>query len=315
MEKKTKYPKKNPIYLTCYTIRFKNQNGFIKIKDVFAPKNFKEEMSDFMTQYLGLTYENPEGNRILHLVQSLSLQSNLVSGVMKRGHNGQETDIEELVDGKAKTVNTVKYDQYNSIHFYFLICSPNEDSNYLIFMAQTYKQYGFKDIFVQSYKEYIRLKFGDDNLNCSINPLSIPQLFSNYLKKGDIRKLRFQKHTLSKNLENVIGESDNQNVKDYEVELTVRAKKKGFNRIKNIDFDTTKLVEVFDFGFEYDEAYADISLNGRERSINITHPEKFVATFDITDRVMLDSATNRPIYSELNKEAIAILKEEILINL
>lgn len=306
----------NPINLNCYTIRFnlKNQSEFSKIKDVFAPDNFKAQMSNFVKTYDTLAYQNDDKSRILYLAELLRVESDLISGVMKRGHNGQESDIDEIVKGKPNTVNSVKPSQFNSIYFYFLIFLPNADSDYLIFIAQTYKQYGFKDLFTESYKQYTKSRFAD-KYTCSINTLTVPKLFSKYIKDGDIRKLRFKSHSLPENLENILGNMDNKKVKDYEVELSIRAKREGFKNIKNIDFSKTAFVELYDVGFEYADVYADISINGRTRAINITNPEKFAASYDVTDRVSRNNDTQRPIYKDLDKEAIKILKEEILVNI
>jgi hypothetical protein len=308
--------KSDSVSLNCYTIRFnkKNKGEFHKIKDVFSPRTFLEEMSEFMTFVKSNAYSNVAKNRILYLVSKLNLDENIFSGVMKRGHNGQESDIDELVGDKPNTVNSIKSDQYNSIYFYFLLCLPKPNSEYMIFMAQTYKQYGFKDLFTEAYKKYIFVKYGEE-INVTINPLSLPKVFAKFIKEGDIRKLRFKKHSLPKFAENTLGENDNKNVKDYEVELSLRAKKQGFTGIKKIDFANVNLLELLDVGFDYDEAYADVSVNGRLRYINITHPEKFTATYDLSDRVNLDKVTKRPNYKELNSEALDILNTEIIINL
>lgn len=306
----------NPISLNCYTIRFreKNKTGFQKIKDVFNPNSFKKEMSHFLSSLEKFSFTNENNNRILYLTESLTLEDNIVSGVMKRGHNGQESDIDELVEGKANTISSVKSTQFNSIYFYFLIAIPDEKSDYLIFIAQTFKQYGFKDLFAQCYKQYIDIRY-NEQYNSVIYPLTIPKLFSKYIKEGDIRKLSFRKHSLPENAENLLGENDNKNVKDYEVEMSIRAKKQGFTGVKSINFETTSFVEVYDIGFEYDDAYADVSINGRKRILNITNPEKFTASYDITDKVKLQPQTERPVYKDLDNEAIKILKEEILLNL
>lgn len=306
----------NTLSLNCYTIRFnkKNVKEFLKIKDVFAPNDFQAEMSNLFKTYSEFAYSNEQNDRMLYLIEALSSSQNIFSGVMKRGHNGQETDIDELIDGKPNTISSVKSSQYNSIYFYFLLAEPNVNSDYLIFIAQTYKQFGFKELFEESYKSYINIRFGD-KYTCSIIPLSIPKLFSKYLKEGDIRKLRFRKHSLTKNAENLLQPEDNMNVKDYEVETSIRAKKQGFTSVKKINFETTAFVEVYDLGFEFDEAYADVSINGRTRILNITNPEKFTASFDITERVKLQPGTQRPIYTDLDAEAIKILNEEVLINL
>lgn len=304
-----------PLSLNCYTIRFneRNKNVFIKIKDVFKSSSFIEEMTLLSKKYKEFAFVNDNENRMLHLNETLSLQENLFTGVMKRGHNGQETDIDELLKGKPNTLSTVKSDHYNSIYFYFLLHLPNPETDYLLFMAQTYRQYGFKELFEESFKSYIKDRYNNE-VTCTISPLTIPKLFSKYIKEGDVRKLRFKKHSLPQNAENLLGPEDSKNQKDYELETSIKAKKKGFTGIKNIDFEKTTFVEVFsNLGIEYDEVYADISINGRKRVINITNPDKFTASFDITNQVSKEQGTQKPVFKEMNIEAIKILKEEILI--
>ncbi len=273
-------------------------------------------MKIFMDTYGAMSFTNDKRDRMLFLTDILSISETLASGVLKKGHSGQETDIDEIdEDNKPTTVGNVKHNQFNSLYFYFLLCLPKSDSDYMIFMAQSFKQFGFKDLFTASYKDYCKSKLGEE-YSVEISPLTIPSLFSKYLNQGDIRSLRFTNHNLPQNFENLIGEGDSPDPTDYEVDFVVRAKsRKGFKGIKNYDFQRTPFTEVFDLDIEYQNAYADISINNRKRSINITNPDKFTAVFDVTSQVRYEENSLKPIYTDLDTEAKKILSEEILRNI
>jgi len=308
--------KSDAISLNCYTIRFTEKNTTlpVTIKTVLNGRSFKQLMTEFERDYKALAYENDNRDRMIYMSETITKNDTIFSGVMKKGYNGQETDIDELVDGKPNTVSKVNADQYNSQYFYFLVALENESANYFVFLAQSQGVFGFKELFAESYRSYVNGRF-DNQYSCVISPITLPSLVSKYLKEGDVRKLRFVKHELTKNAENLLGENDNRDEKNYEVETSIRAKKQGFTGIKKMDLENSSFVEVYgDIGIEFDEAYAEVSIHGRRRSLNITSPDKFTASFDVSDRISLDPTTKKPDYPELDVEAIKILNEEIFKN-
>jgi len=321
------------INLNCYTIRFRKKRdtkNYLTIKEAFFNKDFKSIATEFIKSIDLQHYVSKLEERILYLSETLTFKSynpkntsttainqNIYSGVLKKGHNGHETYIDEFdkKKGKANTVNTVKRDQYNTIPFYFLLCCPDEDSTSLILLAQSYKQYGFKEVFEDAFIEHYKAKYSDDIL-VEMGTLSVASLFESYINQGSIRKLRFKKHTITPNIENAIGETGDAS-KNYEMEISIKAKKKGFLGVKQrISAENTSFLEVFKIdGFDYNEAYADVSVGGRKRVLNISDPSQFSASFDVTAKSNINKITNHPDFYKLDQESIAILLQEILPNI
>lgn len=307
------------INLNCYTIRFRKKNDtekFLTIKEVFGSKTFVEIVQDFVKTIDLRTFVNEKEDRILYLEKSLTLTSSIYSGIVRKGYNGQETYVDELKSNKANTVGTIKTDQYNSTPFYFNISYPTENSKCFLFVAQSYRQYGFKDLFEEAFKKFFRDNCSND-LVCEIGTLSIASLFEKYIKEGNIRKLRFKSHRLASNLENLLGEKDDKDNSNYEMELSILAKRQGFLGIKkSISFENSSFIETFQIdGFEYDEAFADVSFGGRKRVLNITKPENFSASYDVTAKAAIDKDTKHPNFEKLDMEAISIIMDEIVPNI
>lgn len=308
------------INLNCYTIRFRKKNNteeYLSINEVFGNKSFTIIMNEFVkTIDTQAFYLNDAANRILYLERSLTLSNQTYSGIIRKGYSSHETYIDDVKSRKVQTINKVQADQFSSTPFYFNLTMPSSDSKCFIFIAQSYKQYGFKEVFEDAFLNYFESSYSKD-FYCEFGTLSIASLFDKYIADGNIKKLRFRKHTLSKNLENILGEEDSKEKANYEMELSVIARKKGFMGVKKkISFKDSSFIETFKIdNFEFDEIFADVTLGGRKRVLNITKPSDFSASYDITDKAKLSASTNHPDFTSVDNEATSIIKEEIIPNL
>lgn len=318
---KQKKEKEVSIGLNCYVIRLRKKGeteNYLSITDAFGKKNFKTIMQDFIKTIDTKTYMNEEENRILYLDRIITIKDDLLTGILKRGYSGHESYVDEIKNAKANTINTIKRDHFNSTPFFFLVSQPTVDAKHFIFLAQSYKQYGFKEIFQEAFKGFVQASCPNDT-TCEIATLSVPALFNKLLDQGDLRKLRFKKHSLPKNYENVLDGNDDRDPANYEVEMSIRAKKKGFlgikTKMKSMKEDAL-FVEIVKFDdFNYDEAIADVSISGRKRTLNITRPSDFGASYDITDKSAVSKETNHPDFSKVETEALSILRDDIIPNL
>jgi hypothetical protein len=307
------------INLNCYLIRIRKKHEksqYLKIKQGFSNKNFNEIINEFIKYLDTRTYQNENRDRILYIDKSIANKKTYYSGVIKKGYNGQESYIDEIKASKANTINTIKANQFNSSPFYFILSQPDAESDYILFIAQSYKQYGFKDLFEEAFRKFYKEKYGT-NFLCEFTTLTIASLFDNYIREGSIRKLRFRKHKLTQNTENLLSEEDGEKPEDFIMELSIIAKKKGFmglkRNIKSTSGSFLETVKVDDF--EYDEVLADVSFAGRKRVLNISRPEEFSASFDVTEKACINAVTRHPDFGALNDEALKILQEEIMPNI
>lgn len=306
------------ININCYLIKFRKRNIkdlYYKVSEVFLNKTFPQIRQNLITFLETKTYKNDPGDRILYIDRIISTKDTYYSGVLKKGYSGQESYIDELTTNKANTVTTVYANQFNSSPFYFLLAQPEVNSTYLIFLSQSYKQFGFKELFEEAFKRFYKDTIGDDFI-CEFSTLSIASLFEKYINDGDIRKIRFKKHGLTQNTENLLSDEERTELENYEMELSVLARKKGFLGIKKkIITENSSFIETVKIqDFDYDEVFADVSFNGRKRVLNITRPEDFSASYDLTDKAEINPNTKHPNFDTLNKEVISLLMEEIIPN-
>lgn len=312
-----KVDKKNSISicLNCYKIRFAEKNkGIAKtVESVFGSKNLKPIIQEFIkTIDTKKVFKNKDQDRILYLKDTLKLSEidNFYIGVIMKGHNGPQTSIDELAGSQVKTVGTVSKDQYHCLPYLFLIYLNKEKPNDLIFIAQSYRQFGFKEVFEECFREFTNSK--SDSTTVKFNSLSIATLFEKHINDGFVKKLRFIKHGLEKNAESII-KGDSFDKGTYEMELSIKSRK-GFWGIKEeLKYDDASFIENVKIdGFEFSEAYADVYIAGRKRIMNVSRPKEFAAAYDITDKVEINLNTRLPDFKGIMNEAIDILNNDLI---
>jgi hypothetical protein len=305
------------ININCYTIRFRKKRDkaqFLTFNEVFPDMTFKEFIKQFVKTIDKKCFKNQNQDRILFLKNILKISDTSVSGVVKKGHSSHESYVEDVKDNKPVTVNTIRSDQFNSSPFYFSLSLPKVTNKTIIFLAQSYKQYGFKEVFEDAFKSFFR-SISTDEFICEFGTLSIAGLFKKYIQEGSIRKIRLRKYGLIPQVEDLVQDS-NYNPKDYEVEMSIKAKrsKKGFlKHLRDINFDNSSFVEIFKVdNFSYDDALVEISSGGRKRVLNFSDPGSFAASYDVTKKAGIDKITKHPDFNKLGDEAIQILNQEII---
>jgi hypothetical protein len=317
MDKVLDKSEKISINLNCYTIRFRkkgDKSTFYNYNEVFPQTAFEQLIQGFIKTIDTSCYKNNALDRIMSLQEILTFNSSNVSGVLRKGHSSHESYIEELNNNKPVTVNTIRADQYNSSPFYFSLTLPNPVGKVIIFIAQSYKQYGFKEVFEEAFVAFFKSMYGDEFI-CEFGSLSIASLFKKYVNDGSIRKLRLRKYGLIPQVEGIV-QDQNYDIKDYEIEMSIKAKRKKtdfLSHFRNMDFGQTSFVELFKVdNFIYDEALVEITSGGRKRVLNFSDPSSFAASYDVTKQAAINKSTKHPDFNALDKEAIQILHQEVI---
>jgi hypothetical protein len=303
------------ICLNCYAIRFneKRKTELKSISDIFGSIDIIKIAGEFIKTIDSKKYfKNQKEDRILYLKQTLhaNKNENIYSGVLMKGHNGAESTIDEIIGGKIETIGRIDKENFNCLPYFFLLYIDSNEPNHILFMAQSYRQYGFKEIFEEAFCKYIETR--NQELVVKFNPLSIASLFEKYISAGNINKLRFVKHGLLKNVESVL-KGDKYKKETYEMEMSIKSKN-GFLGIKeSMKYDNASFIEAVQIhDFPYDEAYADISVAGRKRVVNITKPSNFTASYDITNEIRINENTNLPVFEDIQLQALDILNNDLI---
>jgi hypothetical protein len=310
------------IVLNCYRVKFKPRGKpdghFLSIKDVFGTEHLGTIYQEFVkTIDKKSVFTSNDESRVLYLKETLdaSKSKNFVAGIVMKGHNGPETDIDELVKGEVKKVTKVSSEQYHCHPYFFLLYAKKENPNELLFVAQSYRQFGFKEVFEDSFKQFVN-NYTTANLTIQFNTLSIASLFEKYVTDGKVYKLRFIKHALSKQAEKVLMGDKPEKKDKYEMELSIKAPKGFFGIKQAIKYNDASFIEQVQIeGFEYEEAYADVIIGGRKRALNISRPSEFTAAYDITQQVEIDGKTKLPNFDDVLKEAKDVLENDLIPNL
>jgi len=193
--------------LNCYKIKFKEKgkpdDQNLSILEVFGVENLYTIYQAFIKQLDSKkVFKNKKEDRVIYLKETLqgSNSSNIFAGIVMKGHNGPETAIDEIVRGEIQTVGKVTSEQFHCHPYFFLLYMRKENPREIIFIGQSYRQFGFKEIFEEAFKSFV-------NNYCAVRPtvmfntLSVASLFEKYIQDGKVYKLRFIKHTLSSNVE------------------------------------------------------------------------------------------------------------------
>lgn len=313
------------VNLNIYVIRFKTKNAsdndLLKVNDVLGDKTFEQKMQD-LVRHFDTPYISGGNERILYFHRlDPEYKNNMLHGLMRKGISSEERYVEEVKKvgriRKATQIATISTNQYTSSHFFFSLCQPKKDDKGILFIAQSFKQYGFKEIFEESFKDYIS-KINPD-VRCFITQLSIPALYDKIIDESTIKKLTFKRHGLSPEFEDSFITESAEPGEEFEVSLSVQAKKSGFMGFKNTlktfkDKDTT-FMEVFPLEkFEYDDLSAEVFLGGKKRVLNMNRPQDLGTYYDITDEIEFDENTKHPVYDSIKKQAKAIINDDILPN-
>lgn len=303
------------ICLNCYRIRFYEKNKSVEktLESIFGTKSIKEIYNRFVkTIDTKKAFQNKLKDRILYLGKTLKVdeKESMILGQIMKGHNGPQTSIDELAGSSVKTVGTVSKDQYTCLPYLFAIYISKDEPKDILFIAQSYRQYGFKEIFEECFKAFVNLE--SQNTTVKFNSLSIASLFEKQVKEGFISSLRFIKHGLQKNVE-IVAKGDNNKEEEYETELKIKSTKGFLNIKKNLKYDDASFIEQIKIdGFDYSEAYADVIVGGRKRVMNITKPTEFSAAYDITEKVRIDKNTKLPNFNDVLNETVDILTNDLI---
>lgn len=303
------------ICLNCYRIRFnkKNTQKEKNVSDVFGTTSIVKIAQRYIKSIdLKKVFKTDDESRILYLNKTLQIDDtkNFFAGLIMKGHNGPQTNIDELVGSEVKTVGTVSKDQYHCLPYVFILYVNPDEPDSIIFIAQSYRQYGFKEIFEDSFKNFVEGESTDTSVK--FNFLSIATVFERNIQEGLIKGLRFVKHGLHKSAENVL-KGDKNPDSDYTVEMSIKSKSGFLGIKKDIKYDDASFIEQVKIdGFDYDEALADIIIAGRKRIINITKPLEFSTTYDITENVEIDPNTKLPNFNDVLVQALDILENDLI---
>lgn len=315
------------VNLVCYTIRFREKNSkadnHLFFSELF-PKGFINFAQEFIKSIELDTYQSQDKEFILDVINpDLTLGNRgILTGQFDKGTKAKTgAAIKEKKARKSVVLKKIGGDEYTTNPYFFLLGLPTDKPKVkgCVFMAQTYGIYGFKEVFTDVFRLFVKNRFNDEII-CDINTLTNPKLFEKVIKTSSVRKLRYKKHSLPETLDDMLdGGIKNEKDRDFfDVELSISVRKGGFlnmrNTLQKMVSGTNSFIELSEGNnFEYDEVLADVQLGNNKRVINISKPASFGAVYDVEKEIEFDN-DGIPNLESIRDIALDIYEEDILTN-
>lgn len=311
------------ISLSSYTLRVKEKSTekYVLLGEINQEDDALEIFHSFLDYFLANTADEDGSKKLFRISQyqpmrSIEIRSTeyrLISGIVKTGSYGYESDIVN------KNGNTVTHhrtsEEAELLPFYFLVAIPrNKDEGIVI--LQSFKQYGIKKIFTESFDNYFRSERSEYKIE--INDLIPEKLLDQLLERGSVTKLRYISFKQPVDLADAADTEDHNEDSNLKAEL-ILSEKKGIisgviDSIKNQlpykkgqnDDPLKKLIEIT--SFEYDTVKIEVRINGKYRNIDLCDLGNIRPTLNITDAVMFLNS-GHPEFASIDQIAIDLFKE------
>lgn len=306
------------IALSSYTIRFKDKRKIGKMNNLinsYASLDNLENVDtfDIIKNYLNRlqhNLSNDHGEKILMRVTNYNTYNRKCDGIIETGIYGYESD---LYDIETDTIShRKKVNEAEMLPFYFLISLP-KNANEGIILFQRFGKFGIRTVFSRDFRNYFASQV--KNFSVEINPLVPETLVKYYIEEGSLKKIRFIKFEIPRDIADALNQSHEE--QEGYIELTVAAKRNnqlpGMSIIR--DFfegrrDLNKLIELQDF--EYDTIKVELEAGGERRVIDLSDWLKIRAYYDITGDVELNGG-GHPYYSSIHKIAMNLHDELFIV--
>lgn len=296
------------VSLACYTIRIKERRtaNYFDVGDIEGD-NLINILENFLNTVSNepIVYENDK--KALHC-EEFNIDRNYINGLITTGEYGYENELINVFDNTPSYTREIE--DVELYPFYFLT-EIVPGYNEAIILMQRFGQLGFRTLFAKGLKEY----FENNYPNCTVElkPLVPRQLLNEYIDNGTIKKFRFIRHTLPRDIADRL-EDDGVRDEDGYAEYTIGVKR-NVNGIPmrerlqdffNSDRGIREFIELENF--EYDTVKVELKLRSKTRTINLGEPDSLRSYIDITETIEM-GYNGHPIFESIDNEAKEILAD------
>jgi hypothetical protein len=322
----------NEIRLEVYTfgIRKKLQKEIYETLDSFFEKNdFLKFFENYVNQNADTKIEKGTKRTIQFFNKagylSLDLNKRIISGVVKSGYWGTETEIisglikngQETTEEERKTKVKVQIKGEEDIEirpFYFLIYAPTGKSKGLLMLQRT-GPFGINGIFTRLIYAFFKEAYSDYRID--FDQFLSKTLAKKLIAEGDIKTLTLRRYDLPKDIADYLGIKHNKPKDNFTIEFKVTANhsSKLFLNNKAKKFVTNpnnafiEVSEMNKIGFNEDtETSITIMDGGHARTIDLSENMQLRPYYDIDKKVEKDKGN--PVFNSIDK-----LAKELLVDL
>lgn len=296
------------VSLACYTIRIKERRtvNYYDVGDIEGVNliNILESFLKTVSTH-PIVYENDK--KALQC-KKYNINRNHINGLFTTGEYGYENELINIIDNTQSYTKEINDAELHPLYFLTEIVPGYNNA---IILMQRFGQLGFRTLFAQGLKEY----FENNYPTCTVElkPLVPRQLLNEYIDNGTIKKFRFIRNSLPRDIADRL-EDDGVSDEDGYVEYIIGIKK-NINGIPmkerlqdffNSDRSINEFIELENF--EYDTVKVELKLRNKTRTINLGEPNSLRSYIDITETIDM-GYNGHPIFESLDNEAKEILAD------
>jgi len=296
------------VFMTTYSMRvIEKGSGEILHTDNFREGvDLKTIFDSYITFLKGNVYQDAESQKALKASKSFS-GGRTVSGIVETGDWGYEGDLFNIQSNSITYHRSIN--EAEMLPFYFLAGFPyNADE--AILLMQRIGQLGMKSVLCEKFQEFFYEIY--PGIRVEFYPLVPTDLINEYLNNGRILRAHFIKYGLPSDIADHEMIGDHIENKGY-IEMTMHARKKGHlalvDRILEVIEGRKDVKSMYEIkGFNYDNVKVDIEINGRVRTVDMSHLERLRTFYDVTDEIEIGN-NGHPVYESINTCARTLMND------
>jgi len=228
---------------------------------------------------------NKDAKQVLE-TEDIELDERIIEGVVNSGEYGTETTIRDV--NTWTVAHQKKRHHAEMLPFFFVFDLPaDEDSGFLL--LQRTGLFGILHVLTSVLEKEIRRRFPGYVL--VVNPVVPSGLLEQYTgKDAKMTEIRFIRHTLSSDIAAHLTGGAKQT--RGSMELVVKFKEanqfpfqSNIRRYLSGKRGLQELIELEETKFAYDNVKIIMSSDGKPKLIDLGHPERLRAAFDVTDEI------------------------------
>jgi hypothetical protein len=270
-----------------------------------------QDLFDFLWQQvnaLSKTVSNDKEAKHVLEAEELSTADRRIGGILNSGEYGIETLIRDVNTWNIALKK--KKHHAEMLPFYFLFDIPeNRDLGFLL--LQRTGVYGIRHILSASLDKSFQKSHAEYRL--AINPVVPEGAIEQYVgTNATMMEIRFIRHSLSSDITGALGKGKQSK---GTMELAVRLKDADRfpfrGNIRNYIDGKRKLqnlIELEEVRFPYDNVKIKMRVDGKETLVDLGHPERLRAAFDVTEKITYSPA-GHPLPESISEVAHGIMDD------
>ncbi|ELC8348208.1 hypothetical protein AB8J26_001926 [Clostridium perfringens] len=301
----------NNISLVLYVIRireFENEKwGQYYNLDNIEGKTFTEIFEDYCNSRNLISCN--KGIQKAVSIKMIEIQNEMFSGLIECGNYGYCSEIKSIKTSETTHLKT--NDEVEMIPFFFGGKIPKDSYKGLIALEK-FKTFGCKTVLENDLNKFF--SESDFKFRITLHPILPEKVAKQYLRRGNICKVRLVKHSVPKSIEDAY--SDKYKLGEFgEFEYVIKPKrnktlsfKSEIDKYLNNQKSIRQVIEVQ--GLEYDNVKVEIEIGDKKRTISLNHIDKLTGDIDISEEVEFDTS-GHPKYISILNIANDIIREYI----